>query len=70
MVVPSHVVSRQQQFPVPNVDDGWQRSVAVQQKIAVRKLGCAIGEIVDVEMGIELNDECLFAGARQSIVQR
>ena len=69
MVVPSHVVSRQQQFPVPNVDDGWQRSVAVQQKIAVRQFGRAVGEVVDVEVGVELHHQRV-GGAGQLVVDR
>ena len=64
LIEAANVLRPQQQFPMADVDHGRQRPFGMQQKIAVRKFRRAIAEVVNVQMGIELNDQCLRLLAR------
>ena len=64
------VIGRQQQFAMADVDQPRQRAGAVQQEVAVRRLRRAVAELMDVEMGVELDHQDAFGLGGQLVVDR
>src|SRR5262249_48950952 len=57
----ANVIVRQEEVSRSNVYNRWQRTLSMEQKVAVRQLFGAAGQVVDVEVGVELQDERIRA---------
>ena len=50
-----------QQLTMANIDQGGQRTGAVQQEIAMRRLDRAVTKMMNVQVGVELDYQDLVA---------
>ncbi len=70
LIVLLDVLDRQHQVPASHIDDSWQPACRVHQVVAVAGLGLAIGQVVDVQMCIELKHERFFTVGPKFVIER